>query len=358
MYPDRGSLVGRVLLEGKAVQIADVLVILDDAYPEQQRVGGYRTLLGVPPLRGGQPTGVLFLGRRTVELFSDRQIELVQMFADQAVIAIENVRLFNEAQLQKAEALEALEHQTATSAILEVISRSPSDTQPVFDAIVHSAARLCDALFAVIWRYDGELLHYAASHNFTPDVHRLLLQTYPRKPDRSLTAGRAILDGAIAEVHDMLANPAYAHELAIAGNWRASVAVPMLHNGAPIGAISLGKAEATPFSRRQVQLLTTFASQAVIAIENVQLFKQVQKRTDDLAELLEQQTATSEVLQIISSTPGELEPVFKAMLENATRICQANFGILFEFTDGAFGTLLPMEIRRRLRIIIVSIAYG
>ena len=233
---------------------------------------------------------------------------MVTTFADQAVIAIENVRLFDE--VQKREVTEALEHQTATSAILNVISRSPTNAQPVFDAIVESAARLCEAVFSVVWRYDGELLHYAASHNFTPEVHNRLLQTYPKRPDRSLAAGRAILDGTIAHVPDLLADPAYAHEFALAGNWRASVAVPMLRDGKAVGAISVGKAEAVPFSERQIQLLTTFADQAVIAIENVRLFEDVQKRTEDLAELLEQQTATAERAR--SYQPLDIRPADRA----------------------------------------------
>jgi GAF domain-containing protein len=224
---------------------------------------------------------------------------------------------------------EALQQQTATSEVLSIIRRSPTNAQPVFDAIVESASRLCDAVFSVVWRYDGELLHYAASHNFTPEVLDRIYKTYPKRPDRSVAAGRAILDGRIAHVPDMLADRAYAHELALAGNWRASIAVPMLRNGIPVGAISVGKAEAAPFSERQVQLLSTFADQAVIAIENVRLFDDVQKRTIDLSESLEQQTATSEVLRVISSSPGELEPVFQAMLENAVQICGAKFGNLW-----------------------------
>ena len=252
------------------------------------------------------------------------------------MIAIENVRLFDEVQAQRREVTEALEHQTATSEVLNVISRSPTNAQPVFDAIVESAARLCEALFSVVWRYEGDLLHYAASHNFTPEVHHRLLQAYPKRPDRSLAAGRAILDGAVAQVPDMLADPTYAHEFALAGNWRASVAVPMLRDGKPVGAISVGKAEAVPFSERQIQLLTTFADQAVIAIENVRLLDEVRQRTDDLSEALEQQTATSEVLGVISSSPGELKPVFRTILENATRICDAKFGTLFRYDGEMF----------------------
>jgi two-component system, NtrC family, sensor kinase len=161
-----------------------------------------------------------------------------------------------------------------------------------------------------------------ASHNFTPEVLDRIFKTYPKRPDRSLAAGRAVLDGRIAHVPDMLADREYAHELALAGNWRASVAVPMLRDGKPIGAITVGKAEVVPFSQRQIQLLSTFAEQAVIAIENVRLFNQTK-------EALEQQTATADVLKVISSSPGDLEPVFTAMLENAVRICDAKFGHLW-----------------------------
>jgi GAF domain-containing protein len=236
----------------------------------------------------------------------------------------------------RRELKEALEHQTATSEVLDLISRTPTNVQPVFDAIIESAVRLCDAVFGVVWRYDGELLHYAASHNFTPDVLDQIFKAYPKRSDRSIAAGRAILDRRIAHVHDMLADPEYAHELALAGNWRASLAVPMLHEGKAVGAISIGKSETGPFSERQTQLLTTFAAQAVIAIENARLLSELRQRTDDLTESLEQQTATSEVLRVISSSPGQLEPVFQAMLENATRICEAKFGHLQLYENEVF----------------------
>jgi signal transduction histidine kinase len=336
--PGRGSLTGRVLLERKPVQIPDVLADPEYINPEPQRLGGYRTHLGVPLLREGSPIGVILVSRRTVRPFDNKHVELVSTFADQAVIAIENVRLFEEVQAQRREVTEALEHQTATSEVLNVISRSPTNAQPVFDAIVESASRLCDAVFSVVWRYDGNLLHYAASHNFTPEVLDLIIKTYPKPPDRSVVAGRAILDGRIAHVPDMLADPAYAHELALAGNWRASVAVPMLRDGKPVGAISVGKAEAVPFSERQIQLLTIFADQAVIAMENVRLFDEVQARTDDLSESLQQQTATADVLKVISRSAFDLRTVLQTLVESAARFCNADKANIIREKDGGFYT--------------------
>src|SRR5215469_14958011 len=225
---------------------------------------------------------------------------------------------------------EALAHQAATSEVLNVIRRSPADAQPVFDAIVQSAARLCGANFSVVYLYDGDRLRIAATKNFTPEAKNLshALQQLKR-PDRSQLGGRAILDRKLVHVPDVLADPEYSRELALAGGWRAVLAVPLLHDGKPVGAISIAKAEPTSFSDQQIQLLNTFANQAVIAIENVRLFEAEQLRTRELAESLERQTATSEVLKVISSSPGELEPVFKAMLENATKLCGASYGTMW-----------------------------
>jgi GAF domain-containing protein len=292
-------------------------------------LGGARSALVVALRQGKVLLGALTVYRKEVRPFAEKQIELLKHFAAQAVIAIENARLLNELRQRTGDLAESLEHQTATSEVLSVISRSPTDTQPVFDAICESASRLFSDAFTVIWRYDGELLHYVASHNFTPEVLDRLFNSYPKRIDRSLAAGRAILDGKLAHVPDMLADPDYRHEFALAGNWRASIAVPMLRDGKPIGAISVGKAEAEPFSERQQELLTTFADQAVIAIENARLFEAEQQRTRELSESLEQQTATSEVLRVISTSPGDLRAVFDAMLASATRLCQASYGTMW-----------------------------
>jgi GAF domain-containing protein len=324
----RGTVFGRTVIAGRPVQVADVAADPEYIMSEAQKLGGLRTVLGVPLLREGSPIGVIALARRTVQPFTDKQIELLTTFADQAVIAIENVRLFEEVQARTEELTEALEHQTATSEVLNVISRSPTDAQPVFDAIVQSAARLCEAVFSVVWLHDGELLQVAATHNFTPEVLNKLFKTYPARPDRSTAAGRAVLDGEIVHLPDLLADPEYSHELALAGNWRASLAVPMLRDGKPVGAISVGKAEAVPFSQRQIQLLTTFADQAVIAIENVRLFTELQVSNRDLSESLQQQTATADVLKVISRSTFDLQVVLETLLGSAARLCEADMGYM------------------------------
>jgi two-component system, NtrC family, sensor kinase len=223
---------------------------------------------------------------------------------------------------------EALQQQIATSEVLSIIRRSPVDAQPAFDAIVQSAARLCGAIFGTVYLYDNDRLRIVAHSNFTPEATSKLhdLQQLKR-PERSHLAGRAILDCALIHVPDVLVDPEYSRELALAGGWRAVLAIPLLRDGKPVGALSVAKAEATPFSDRQIQLLKTFADQAVIAIENVRLFNETK-------EALEQQTATSEVLKVINSSSGDLTPIFNAMLDNAMRICAARFGGLFRAENG------------------------
>src|SRR6187397_2747031 len=232
---------------------------------------------------------------------------------------------------------EALEQQAATDEVLRIIRRSPANAQPVFDAIVESASRLCGAVFSAVYLYDDDHFRIVATNNFSREATRQILELrQQRKPDRSHIAGRAILERAITHVPDVPADPEYSREWALAGGWRSVLAVPLLRDNNPLGVLSVSKAEPIPFSDRQIQLLKTFADQALIAIENVRLFEAERQRTNDLSEALEQQTATSEVLKVISSSPGELEPVFGAMLANATRICEAKFGTLFRFDGKAF----------------------
>jgi GAF domain-containing protein len=232
---------------------------------------------------------------------------------------------------------EARDRQIATSEVLNVICRSPADAQPVFDAIVESAARLCGAIFSVVYLYEADRLHVAATRNFTAEAASQVYDRQDQKtPTRSNAGGRAILDRAVIHIPDVLADPDYSREFALAGGWRAVLAVPLLHNGKPVGAITAGKTDPAPFSDQQIELLKTFADQALIAIQNVRLFESEQLRARELSEALEQQTATSEVLQIISSSPGELEPVFQATLANATRLCQASYGVIWLCDGEAF----------------------
>jgi len=209
---------------------------------------------------------------------------------------------------------EALRQKTATSEVLSIIRRSPTDAQPVFDAIVESAARLCDAVFSVVYLYEGGQVRIAATRNFTPDATTQMnkLQQFKR-PERSHAGGRAILDRAIVHVPDVLADPEYSRELALAGGWRAVLAVPLLRNSVPVGALTAAKAEPKPFSDQQIQLLNTFADQALIAIENTRLL-------NELRESLEQQTATSEILEVISNSPTDTQPAFDAIVHSGLKL--------------------------------------
>jgi two-component system, NtrC family, sensor kinase len=229
---------------------------------------------------------------------------------------------------------EALERQAATDEVLRVISTSRTDVQPVFETIVRNAVSLCSSLFANVFRFDGELLHFAAGHNVGPGYVELLRAKYPMRPDFSQVSGRVLLTKSVVRLEDALADPDYDQQFPQAMGWRRMLGMPMLRQGEPLGVIVVGWAEPGPLPKAQEELLKQFADQAVIAIENVRLFDAEQRRTRELTEALEQQTATSEVLQIISSSPGELEPVFQTMLANATRICEAKFGSMYLYEGG------------------------
>jgi GAF domain-containing protein len=332
--PGRGSIVGRALLEKKPAQIYDVQADPDYLLSGIVSIGDYRTLLGVPLLREGEPIGVIGLTRCMVQPFTDKQIELVSTFADQAVIAIENARLFDEVQAKTHELSEALAHQTGSANILSVIASSPTDVGPVLNAIVESASELCEANDAVVALREDDNLVFKAQHGSIPTLWTRL----PINPQN--VSGRAVIDGKPVHVRDLCGPDGDefpdAREFASRTNVRTVLGVPLLRDNEAIGAIVLRRTAVQPFSDKQITLLRTFADQAVIAIQNVQLFKQVQERTRELTKSLEQQTATAEVLQIISSSPGELQPVFQVMLANATRLCQASYGVMWLREGDAF----------------------
>ena len=291
--------------------------------------GGGRTLLVVPLLRDDDLVGAFAIYRQEVRPFTDKQIELVKNFAAQAVIAIENTRLLSELRVK------SLERQTATSEVLSVISSSPGELQPVFNAILENATRICEAQIAEIILAENNVLRTVAGYGDAqrlPDSEMVPL-------NRSTVMGRSICDQKPVHVADLQnAGDEFAsgREFAKRLGHRTILCVPLIREGRALGTISVRRMEVRPFEQKHIALLTTFADQAAIAIENVRLFKAEQQRTRDLSEALEQQTATSEVLKVISSSPGELEPVFNAMLENAVHICDASFGNLLLYEGDVF----------------------
>ncbi len=337
VQPERGNISGRALLEGKIVQIEDVEKDREYTWDQAKNLGHFRTLLGVPLLRQGRPIGVMSLGRRAVRPFTEKQIELVETFADQAVIAIENVRLFEEVQARTAELTESLEYQTATGDVLNVISRSPSDIQPVLDAIVETAARLCRGDFAIVWKLHKARYEVASINRDTTRELADYARGNPISPGRGTLVGRVALDHATVHIPDVSLDSEYRWgDGRWAGHLRTMLGVPLLREGVVIGVIAIHRRTPEPFSAKEIELVATFADQAVIAINNAGLFEEVQARTRELSESLEYQTATSEVLDVISRSPGELEPVFQVMLANATRICGAPFGTLYLREGDAF----------------------
>jgi len=343
---------GRAILEKRTLHLEDVLQELDWHAPEVQegvRRAGLRTTVSVPLLREQTAIGAIVVRRLEVRPFSEKQIRLLQTFADQAVIAIENVRLFNELQEKNkaltqahAQVSEALDQQTATSEILRVISRSQADARPVFESIAENAMRLFRAWAVQVYRLQDQELHLEAARGGRRGL-TLPEWAVEHEVSRASYRGRSILDRAIIHVRDVLSDPKAtdrAREWARADGWRSVINAPMLRDGAPIGLITVYRLEPGGFSPTEVELLKTFADQAVIAVENVRLFTELEEKNKALtqahaqvSEALDQQTATSEILRVISGSPRDVQPVFETILANASRLCEATFAAVFLY-DG------------------------
>ena len=331
----RGTVGGRSVLERRAIHAPDVQAEAE-VFPESSAFArdiGPRTILAAPLLREGEAIGTIQLRRLAVEPFTDKQVALLQTFADQAVIAIENVRLFTELESRNRDLTEALTRQTATSEILRVISSSPTDVQPVFDAIARNAVTLCGGIRALVLRFDGERLHVAGHHNMSVDVVDRVGQAFPRRPGRDYPPDQALLDRSVVHVPDLQAATEFAASTAWQRGVRSLLAVPLLREQEAVGVISLARDVVGPFSPPQIEVLQTFADQAVIAIENVRMFNELESRNRDLTEALERQTATSEILRVISSFQTDIQPVFDAIAAKALELCRATTGWVYRF-DG------------------------
>src|SRR5262245_40846356 len=328
--PGRGSAAGRAALERRTVHVPDIQADPEYNYAPGPNFPAMRAILAVPLLRDGEAVGVIVLFNSIAKPFTQKQIALVSTFANQALIAIENTRLFEEVQARNAELRSALEQQTATSDILRVIGSSPTSIQPVFDSIAANAGKLFNGLFSTLFQFDGELLHWVASNTTaSPKLLELMHRLFPRRPSRSNGVGRAILDRMVVHIPDVEADPDYRHQdVTRMIGMRSGIWVPMLREGAPIGVITVGRANPEPFSNNEIELLKTFADQAVIAIENTRLFEAEQASKRELQDSLACQTAISEVLGIISRSPEQLQPVFNAIVVSCKRLLGAHSALV------------------------------
>jgi GAF domain-containing protein len=319
----RGSVAGRTVIDRKPVHVID-----PQAEPEEFPEGsafarrfGHRTIAGVPLLREGLAVGTLQLRRAEVNPFTDEQIALLETFADQAVIAIENTRLLNELR-------QSLEQQTATADVLRVISASPGELEPVFEAVLENAVRICEAKFGMLTLVQGNEYRVASTYGASPEYIEFMRLRGPFQPEPGSILDRVACTRQVSHTADYAAEAVPGPSARFAGA-RSAVCVPMIKDDVLIGSIFIYRQEVRPFTHKQIALVQNFAAQAVIAIENTRLL-------NELKQSLEQQTATSEILSVISSSPGELQPVFDTMLENALRICEAKFGLLYRFDGTRF----------------------
>jgi signal transduction histidine kinase/putative methionine-R-sulfoxide reductase with GAF domain/CHASE3 domain sensor protein len=337
---DRGSVSGRAFLEGQTIHVEDLSTAADFTLGRELAIRwGVRSILGTPLLRENVPIGVILIRRTEIRPFSEKQIALLKTFADQAVIAIENVRLFTELQEKNralteahAQVTEALERQTATSEILGVISSSLTDVQPVFDIIGERAEKLCEAEVSVVSIFDGTLIQLAALH-VAPEGTGAVRRYFPMQLGAETVTARMVRSRAVVHIEDVLADPEYeAKDAALVGPWRGALGVPMIREGQVVGAIFVARTTAGYFSDVQVQLLKTFADQAVIAIENVRLFKELEARTAELTRSVEELKALGEVSRAVSSTL-DLQTVLDTIVTRASQLSGTHGGVIYEYDD-------------------------
>ena len=355
---NRGTGMGRALADRKIVHILDVLADPQYTFLEGARLAGFRSLLNVPLLREGTPIGVIALGRRKILPFTEKQIELASTFADQAVIAIENVRLFDEVQARTRDLTESLQQQTATADVLKVISRSTFDLQAVLDTLVESAARLCDATHAFVYQRDSGTYRLASTFGFSSEYKEFMLRQ-PIPPGRGSLIGRTALDGKVVQILDALNDPEYTwKESQLRGEYRTMLGVPLLREGIAVGVLSLTRLEVKPFTDRQIELLTTFADQAAIAIENVRLFDSIEARTRELAKSLEDlRTAQDRLVQTEKlASLGQLTAGIAHEIKNPLNFVNNFSAVSVELIDELRGALAGANLDNAMRAEINEIA--